>query len=108
MASDLSGSDRDALYLSLRRWTVAKYGLTPETYDEHTAQGGRCAICGNEENVRRGTRLKRLAIDHDRHTGRLRDLLCNRCNVALGLFKDDPDTLLRAAEYIVRHRGEVG
>lgn len=66
-----------------------------------------CAICGYTEEVKssRG-RLRRLVIDHDHETGMVRDLLCSRCNSALGLFRDDPRVLIAAAQYVTKHRAE--
>ena len=55
-------------------------------------QDGRCAICGTGEI--------RLVIDHDHHTGLIRGLLCNSCNVGLGLFKEHPMILTRAMQYL--------
>jgi hypothetical protein len=68
---------------------------------------GSCAICGFQEEVKsaRG-RLRRLVIDHDHATGIVRDLLCSRCNAALGLFRDDVEVLLAAAQYLVKHRDD--
>lgn len=69
-----------------------KYGITPEQFDAmRSAQGGRCAICG----VPGG-----LVVDHCHATGRVRSLLCDKCNRGLGCFNDDPDLLRRAAEVI--------
>ena len=74
-----------------------KFGITPETYDEMlAAQGGVCAIC--ERPPRDGTSLH---VDHEHGTGRVRGLLCFRCNNALGDFEDDAVLLLRAADYVV-------
>ena len=66
-----------------------------------------CAICGFEEEVTsaRG-RLRRLVIDHDHSTGLVRDLLCSRCNAALGLFRDDLEVMRAAVEYLAKHREE--
>ncbi|WP_079194607.1 endonuclease domain-containing protein [Streptomyces sp. CB02923] len=40
-----------------------------------------------------------MHVDHDRRTGKVRDVLCFSCNAALGQFKDRPHVLKRAAEY---------
>ena len=42
----------------------------------------------------------RFHIDHDHSTGKVRGLLCTACNMGLGLFKDDPEMLLRAIDYL--------
>jgi len=66
-------------------------------------QGGGCAICGRTK-VTNGrwisTHAKDLHVDHDHETGQVRGLLCNQCNVSLGLMDDEPDRLIRAAEYL--------
>jgi proteasome beta subunit len=56
-------------------------------------QHGVCAIC-------RSPRAEQ--VDHDHLTGHVRGVLCFNCNAALGLFKDRPDVLRRAAHYVVR------
>ena len=59
------------------------YGLTIEQYDYIlVSQNYRCAICGNLANAK-----KRLAIDHDHATGRVRGLLCSWCNTRLEKFQ---------------------
>lgn len=57
------------------------------------AQGGRCAIC-NE--VPRGV----LCVDHCHRNGRVRGLLCRKCNMGIGLLRDDPELLAQAAAYL--------
>ena len=42
-------------------------------------------------------------IDHDHKTGKIRSILCNKCNVGLGMFNDDTAVLRRAAKYIEKH-----
>ncbi len=70
-----------------------KYGITSEQFNELLMrQGGACAIC-------RGT-LKKLHVDHDHQTGRVRGLLCNCCNVGLGMFRDDVAALRGAIAYL--------
>lgn len=60
------------------------------------SQGGVCAICRGEQ----ASRYKYYSVDHCHNHGGIRGLLCSDCNRALGMFKDDPAILRRAAEYI--------
>ena len=77
------------------------YAITVEQYNEILErQGGVCAICrGEETRTVKGT-ICSLAVDHDHETGQVRGLLCQACNAALGGFRDDPELLKRAADYI--------
>jgi hypothetical protein len=59
-------------------------------------QQGCCAICGCHQ----AGLGKAFDVDHDHTTGKIRGLLCNACNTALGLMGDDPSRLRRAADYI--------
>lgn len=65
-----------------------------------TSQGGECAICRIDL-----ANLKETAIhvDHDRETGKIRGVLCMGCNVGIGVFKDNPWVVLRAADYLNGH-----
>lgn len=82
------------------------YGITIDEF-EHMAhtQDYRCAICNCRESAVDKLGLpRRLAVDHCHVTGKVRALLCTNCNKSLGGFRDDPDLLRTAAEYIERHR----
>jgi hypothetical protein len=68
------------------------------------AQGGVCAICHSTTPSRR---RKFFDIDHDHITGTVRGLLCETCNRALGLFKDDPKILSRAICYLSTHQSAL-
>jgi hypothetical protein len=62
-------------------------------------QDGVCAICGGDCMTG-----KSLAVDHDHDTGKIRGLLCQRCNQAIGLLDHDVDKMLSAITYL-RKRG---
>jgi len=76
-----------------------QYGITPEKYDEMlAAQNGGCAICGEKTP---GLRTKNFAVDHCHTTGKVRGLLCTKCNRGLGLFNDRSDLLKLATTYLI-------
>jgi hypothetical protein len=58
------------------------------------SRSGTCPIC---------TTYARLVRDHCHETGLTRDPLCRKCNMALGLFSDNPQLLRAAAAYLERH-----
>jgi len=71
-----------------------KFGITLEQYNDLLQKvGGKCPICNNIDKVR-------LSVDHDHKTGRVRGLLCSRCNRALGYVNDDVDRLTKLIEYL--------
>jgi hypothetical protein len=75
-----------------RRAVLRQYGLSIHDYDVLCQrQGNRCAICRQE---------RPLVVDHDHQTGRVRGLLCDACNWALGHMEDDPERLRRAIDYL--------
>ena len=76
--------------------------MSEEDYnDTLELQEGVCALCLKPETSKRDDGSEQLlAVDHDHATGRIRGLLCQRCNTGLGLFRDDPEALERAAEYV--------
>lgn len=60
------------------------------------ARHTHCDICGRDNGT------KRLALDHCHATGKLRGLLCDSCNIALGKFRDDPHLLRLARKYVMQ------
>lgn len=89
--ADVEGAKEKSRTAILRR----KYGLTEKQYAEmHAAQNGLCFICGETEKKRR-----RLAVDHDHEHGHVRKLLCSRCNVMEGFFKNDA----RRAHFVAKY-----
>jgi hypothetical protein len=76
------------------------YGIDFAQYNDMLKkQNGACAICNA---LPPNNHKKRLSIDHCHTTGRVRGLLCDACNTALGLLKDNPDLMLKAISYLAR------
>ena len=87
-----------------RSTLMLRYGITDRDLAEMAEkQDHCCAICGQRETDKRGGLVKHLAVDHDHKTGKIRELLCQSCNTALGKFKDDEDILLKAIAYLRKH-----
>jgi hypothetical protein len=74
-----------------------KFGITCKEYDAmYERQGGKCATCGLHQSKQK----KRMNVDHDHKTGRVRGLLCHNCNVVLGLVNDNPKTMQKMLHYL--------
>src|ERR1700694_6049082 len=90
-----------------QRHLKTKFGMTAEAYAvRYTELGGLCASCQHPESThdkRSGGRPRLLAVDHNHETNAVRDLLCNNCNTALGLLKEDPLRIEALAAYIRKH-----
>lgn len=80
-----------------------RFGITQDDYlSMLEKQNGKCAICGmavEEYNQ------KHFHIDHDHNTGKIRGLLCFRCNYCIGWMGENVDILERAIQYL---KGETG
>lgn len=88
----------------VRGHKLKKYwpGTSPEQASANfaallTEQGGKCGICGVKKH-------HGWHVDHCHTSGKVRGILCNSCNRALGLFKDDTAALSAALAYITRHK----
>lgn len=89
------GSD----YLKDRR-LMDVYGITLETYNKmFLEQKGCCYICKNHQSLFQ----RSLAVDHCHRTGKVRALLCDKCNVALGLVDDNIELLKLMISYLSTH-----
>lgn len=75
---------------SRREGKRGEHGLTVRQAREFTS-GKSCAICGSKV---------RLVVDHCHKTGRIRGVLCAKCNSAIGLLGDDTERLASAIEYL--------
>ena len=81
-----------------KRKYKARYGITFETYmDMYEKQLGLCSICQRPEESKN---VKSLAVDHNHTTGKIRGLLCMRCNTAIGYLRDSLGVVERAMEYL--------
>ncbi len=92
---------RDAEFRELRRarYRKKKYGLGGEDYQRMLAQqNGVCAVCKQKAQ-------RRLCVDHCHATQKVRGLLCDKCNTALGLLDDDSNRMREAGTYVDRARG---
>jgi Recombination endonuclease VII len=77
-----------------------RYGLSLQDYDDLLArQNGGCGICRRKPK-KKGKRKRRLCVDHDHRTRKIRGLLCINCNTGLGCFGDSPKFLRMAADYL--------
>lgn len=84
-----------------RKRACEKYGINVGDFERLLEeQNGKCSICEVKFSPIRGDQNLRPRIDHCHDTGRVRGLLCNRCNRAIGLFGDDQSVLKRAAKYL--------
>jgi len=69
------------------------------------SQNGGCDICGNKETRKNNGKLTKLSVDHNHITGKVRGLLCCRCNL---LVSDKMQELSRKAdEYLIKYDSVV-
>lgn len=81
----------------LDRIRLNKYGITGKEFREMlNKQGFRCPICN--ESI-----TKNLSVDHDHLTRKIRGLICNNCNLAIGNAGDSPERLRAMADYLERN-----
>ena len=72
-----------------------RYGITIEEYHKLMEQP-TCEICGSTGNA------KALHIDHCHTTGKVRGVLCYKCNQAMGMLEDNIEIIDSMAAYLVR------
>jgi hypothetical protein len=100
-ASWKHGKSRTKEYESNYQMTK-NYGIGLKEYDVmFNTQNGVCAICSKEPP---NHYKKRLNVDHCHTTGKVRGLLCDACNRAIGLLKDSQELLEKAKQYL---KGEL-
>lgn len=86
------------------RWLQRTYGISLKEYEERlAAQDGVCLICCEAPTG------KPLVVDHDHACcpgdkktcgSCVRGLICDPCNRGLGFFRDNPERLQSAINYL--------
>ena len=85
---------------------MKNYGMTLTEFNSLLEdQKGLCAICHMPEPAidKRTGKQRRLSVDHSHQTGKTRGLLCTLCNQGIGQFRENPELLMAAIEYIKKH-----
>lgn len=77
-----------------------KYGLTPEQYEKILKdQNHECGICNRKETCSREFKFR---VDHCHKTGKVRGLLCHKCNAGIGMLGDTLKAIEKAVLYLRR------
>ncbi|GAG47941.1 unnamed protein product [marine sediment metagenome] len=80
---------------------IRTFGITLEQYNEmFNEQNGCCVICGKHQSELKLS----LAVDHNHDGGNIRQLLCNHCNLILGLVQDNISLLEEFIKYVKKHK----
>jgi hypothetical protein len=75
-----------------------RYGLSLDDVSKMLKdQDNNCAIC--QQDI-----TQDINIDHNHSNGKVRQILCTPCNLGLGGFKDNPEVLMMAANYLRKHQ----
>lgn len=87
-------------YRAIRNSHLKKnFGITFDEYERMlAAQGGVCAICKGHQDPKLA--FRHLAVDHDHFTGKVRGLLCNRCNLYLIAFEEPVEWIESVLVYL--------
>lgn len=98
-------NNKEARY---RTWTKhhykKNYGISYEDFVELlNKQKGLCAICSDVLVLMGDKSNTKAVMDHCHTTGKIRQVLCSRCNWGLGKFKDSAKLLRLAAAYLEKH-----
>lgn len=85
-------------------WRIKRnFGISLEERDNILrSQDGKCAICGTDNFTSKG-----ICIDHNHMSGKIRGILCSRCNSGLGMFIDSRDIIIKAYWYLDKHDRET-
>jgi Recombination endonuclease VII len=96
-------SDAEKLLVA-KKAKASKYGMTLTEFDAYVdAHDDFCDICGREEDTKRKAVWTRgLTLDHCHATGKVRGMLCSRCNCAMGHVREDISVLEKMIQYLQR------
>jgi hypothetical protein len=92
-------ANRDKVLFLYKKYDLKRYyNMTIESWNIlFEAQGRCCAVC---KSPYPGRKNGQWSTDHSRKTGKVRGIVCNGCNLALGHVKDDPDRLRMLIQYL--------
>lgn len=77
------------------------FGISLDDYENlQKEQNNKCSICNKEETTTNQYGIKKLAVDHNHSTGKVRGLLCAKCNMALGLLNEDIIIMSKMITYV--------
>lgn len=80
-----------------------RLGVPPGTYEYLIAQfGAECSMCGTKKQTGTGAESNQFCIDHDHETDVVRGLLCNTCNVGIGMLQHSSKILQSGINYLKR------
>lgn len=81
------------------------YNLSLEEYSSMAInQNNCCAICNKPETTFLNGKQRKLAVDHDHKTGKIRELLCGDCNTTLGKLNEDIELFNKFIKYLEKHK----
>jgi hypothetical protein len=82
------------------------YGISNEEYEFLLQKRNYvCAICNKPETRKNNGKITDLTVDHCHVSGKIRGLLCQKCNSGIGVFKESLELLIKAKQYIEKNNG---
>lgn len=78
-----------------------KYGEDGLELWHRIRAGEPCQVCGRVDS-----NTKNMHIDHNHTTGKVRGILCNSCNMALGSMREDPEAIVKLLHYLIKYEPE--